>query len=524
MRPRAFSLALFAAALGGAAALSGCMPQGPVSSSTAETTATVVVRGGSFSANPYSPQLSSRQVGELVFRGLTKSSASGDPVPDLLAELPTKANAGISADGLHITMRLKPNLRWQDGQPITSRDLAFTLGLLRDGELMDDPSLGYGDITNVIVLDRLAVRIDLAHSNSPLVWGMVPYLLPEHQLAKSPRPAMSDFWRAPVGSGPYRIVATVPGKEIALSPAEKTSLPLKVVIAKDDAEARKLYDRASVAAWIGGPAMPGGGDERASTAQSDSWRGWVFKSAPGSPSARRISPERLMSLVPETADRRVTADPFGRPLVARSAAETATVARELAAEGWRRGPDGTLERSGQTLVVRLARRTISRAESPRIDALTAKLASVGIVLHPVVRENMGVGGFLDRDYLTREPWDVADVPVEFGWPLGADWPFLSTDGPGLTNPYGLNVFAVRDSRLDAAYSKLLDSGDPVSARRAWAEVGTELDALKVVYWGQPQDNTVLYKGLSGVASSHRAQSMVESAPEWRLSRASAAGK
>jgi hypothetical protein len=231
-----------------------------------------------------------------------------------------------------------------------------------------------------------------------------------------------------------------------------------------------------------------------------------------------------MSLVPDTADRRVKVDPFGRPLAPRSAAETATVARELAAEGWRRGPDGTLQRSGQTLVVRLARRTISRAESPRIDALTAKLASIGIAFQPVVRENMGVGGFLDRDYLTREPWDVADVPIEFGWPLGADWPFVSTDGPGLTNPYGLNVFALRDRKLDDAYSRLLGAGDPASARRAWGEVGTQLDALKVVYWEQPQDNTVLYKGLSGVESSRRAQTMVESAPSWRLSRSQAAGK
>ena len=46
---------------------------------------------------------------------------------DQLAQLPT-----VSKDNLTWTFKLKPNLRWSDGQPITADDVVFTMDIIYD--------------------------------------------------------------------------------------------------------------------------------------------------------------------------------------------------------------------------------------------------------------------------------------------------------------------------------------------------------------------------------------------------------
>ena len=46
--------------------------------------------------------------------------------PKLLTEMPSFANGGISEDGLTITLNLRDDIKWSDGEPITSDDFLFT--------------------------------------------------------------------------------------------------------------------------------------------------------------------------------------------------------------------------------------------------------------------------------------------------------------------------------------------------------------------------------------------------------------
>ncbi|MDQ6932767.1 MAG: ABC transporter substrate-binding protein, partial [Candidatus Eremiobacteraeota bacterium] len=62
----------------------------------------------------------------LVFDVLVSSDAKGNPVPMLAEQVPTTQNGGISKDGLAITYKLRPNVKWQDGQPLTSKDVKFS--------------------------------------------------------------------------------------------------------------------------------------------------------------------------------------------------------------------------------------------------------------------------------------------------------------------------------------------------------------------------------------------------------------
>ena len=53
-------------------------------------------------------------------------NAQGEFVPALAAELPTIASGGVSEDYLTATWKLRPDLKWSDGEPITSDDIKFT--------------------------------------------------------------------------------------------------------------------------------------------------------------------------------------------------------------------------------------------------------------------------------------------------------------------------------------------------------------------------------------------------------------
>jgi len=49
-----------------------------------------------------------------------------NPVPVLVKEMPSADNGGISADGKTITLKLREDLVWSDGVPLTSEDFQFT--------------------------------------------------------------------------------------------------------------------------------------------------------------------------------------------------------------------------------------------------------------------------------------------------------------------------------------------------------------------------------------------------------------
>jgi len=52
------------------------------------------------------------------------------PIPNLVTEIPSGENGGISADGRTITLKLRDDIVWSDGTPITSADFKFTYDML----------------------------------------------------------------------------------------------------------------------------------------------------------------------------------------------------------------------------------------------------------------------------------------------------------------------------------------------------------------------------------------------------------
>jgi len=73
---------------------------------------------------------------ELVLLGMTDIDPNGTIFPELAAELPTVDNGGVTLDeaagSMSVTWKMRQDVQWQDGQPVTADDVLFTWNAIRD--------------------------------------------------------------------------------------------------------------------------------------------------------------------------------------------------------------------------------------------------------------------------------------------------------------------------------------------------------------------------------------------------------
>src|SRR5262245_45069455 len=67
---------------------------------------------------------------ELVMLGLTDIDPNGNIFPELATELPTIDNGGVAVDEdagtMSVTWKMREDVQWQDGKPVTADDVIFT--------------------------------------------------------------------------------------------------------------------------------------------------------------------------------------------------------------------------------------------------------------------------------------------------------------------------------------------------------------------------------------------------------------
>jgi peptide/nickel transport system substrate-binding protein len=176
------------------------------------------------------PILATQTVEAAIARLTTDILISADPhgalVPRLAREIPTRANGGISADGLTITYHLRAGVRWQDGVPFTSRDVKFTYEAIMNPANDVISRHGYDIVRSVETPDPLTVRFHLRKPFAPFVSVVFgesdsPYgILPAHVLAKYPNLNDVPYNAAPMGTGPFKFVRWVRGDRIEFASNE----------------------------------------------------------------------------------------------------------------------------------------------------------------------------------------------------------------------------------------------------------------------------------------------------------------
>ncbi|WBL77242.1 peptide ABC transporter substrate-binding protein [Bradyrhizobium xenonodulans] len=155
----------------------------------------------------------------IFFEPLAGWDRDGNLVPCLAAEIPTKANGGLSADGMSVIWKLKQGVKWHDGKPFTADDVVFTWQYAADLATAAFTTGSYKDITVEKIDDntvKLIFKAPTPFWADPFVGGQVGQILPKHHFgdyigAKS-REAPGNL--KPVGTGPYKFVEFKPGDMI----------------------------------------------------------------------------------------------------------------------------------------------------------------------------------------------------------------------------------------------------------------------------------------------------------------------
>jgi peptide/nickel transport system substrate-binding protein len=159
-----------------------------------------------------------------MFEPLLSANPRGEPVPMLAAQVPTRANGGISADGLTIVYRLRPNAKWSDGKPVTSRDVRFSWQAIINPSNNAVSRNGYDDISNIDTPDARTAVVHLKKRFAPFISTFFaesdqPYsIVPAHVLARYADINQVPFDSAPaVSDGPFKFVEWVHGDHITMT-------------------------------------------------------------------------------------------------------------------------------------------------------------------------------------------------------------------------------------------------------------------------------------------------------------------
>ena len=160
-----------------------------------------------------------------IFSYAVRYNDKAQPVPDALSEVPTVANGDVSKDGLTLKYKLRHNIKWQDGQPLTCSDLKFTWQVVMNPHNNVNTTDGFRDIKDVDCSDPYVAVVHMKRLYAPYLqqlWGVngnAP-ILPEHILAKynDDKGSMntSPYLAMPVGSGPFKVVEWQRGSEIRM--------------------------------------------------------------------------------------------------------------------------------------------------------------------------------------------------------------------------------------------------------------------------------------------------------------------
>ncbi|MCA1216984.1 ABC transporter substrate-binding protein [Streptomyces sp. 8L] len=205
-RGRATACAAAAAAL---ATVAGCTSGGSGGSPEASDT---FVYGDPLESSSFNPLLQSQtdSVTEMVFRGLVGHGDDNRIVPALATSWT------ISPDGTQYTFHLREGVRWQDGEPFTAADVAYTLGEVRDPKVNSPSASQFDAVDTVETPDDHTVRLKLSHPFAGLLDALSLGILPKHLLAGRDITRDAAFNDKPVGTGPYRITSRRKGDSVTL--------------------------------------------------------------------------------------------------------------------------------------------------------------------------------------------------------------------------------------------------------------------------------------------------------------------
>ncbi len=126
----------------------------------------------------------------------------------------------VSEDGLTVTLHLRQDVLWHDGEQFTSEDVKFTIELANHPDSASYIGAKFNGVDSIETPDEWTVVLSLSAPNAPLFDAFTfLVMVPQHLLADvAPADLVQGSWwfDNPVGTGPFKWSEYVPGQYIEL--------------------------------------------------------------------------------------------------------------------------------------------------------------------------------------------------------------------------------------------------------------------------------------------------------------------
>jgi peptide/nickel transport system substrate-binding protein len=410
-----------------------------------------------------------------IFDGLVARDASLNLVPALAAALPT-----ASADGLKWTVKLRNDITFSDGTPLSASDVVFTYRSVLDKKVNSTIASRFDAVTDVVAVDPSTVEFTLSYPYAPFAQQLTLGIVPAARFAGADVNS-APFNTAPVGTGPYTVSEWRKGDRLVLkanerywggAPAIKTVTV--VFVADDNARATRM-----AAGEFDGTVLP----PKLARSYTDRSGYRVVRN----PSAdyRGIG---LPSELPFTSDPRVrralnlainrqamidavlagAGSPAATPISphlsswydssSAFAFSTDEASRLLDEAGWPKGPDGKRSRDGQPARLPVLYPAPDALRKELALAAASDIAKLGIDA-PVEATTFDV--MLQRQREAASIWGGGD-PYD---PDTAAYTLLHSRYAG--QPGYVNMSLYRNSTVDAALDTARRTLDPAARKQAY---------------------------------------------------------
>lgn len=421
------------------------------------------------------------QLAALSFEPFVEMDPRGRLQPCLLVRVPTRETGDLSADGRTIRYRLRPNVRWSDGRPVTSNDVLFTLHAILDPRNPVRTHAGYDRIDRAVAPDAHTVVVHLKEPWAPAVAtyfssGLVPFLVLPAHVPFSSAPAVGDgpyllrSWRRGEGlrydANPryWRGKPAIASIAIRTVPDPSTNLlllqsgevdwnllaPAQVAVVRNNPQLRFIKVATAVVA------------------------GLAFNTARAPLNDARLRRALAMSIDRDAISRKITLGMYPvtnmlqpqfswayDPSVREPAYDPRAADRAFDAAGWHRGSDGFRQRNGAPLRLVYVQFP-ETATGVRVAAtVQAELRDRGVDV--VIKAVSNAQLFLPRTgVLATGNFDMAYVP----WTMGAD----PDDSDVLRCGAPSNYMHWCNARVDALEASALAQTDRAARRKIYRDI------------------------------------------------------
>ncbi|MBA4156863.1 MAG: hypothetical protein H0X65_05235 [Gemmatimonadetes bacterium] len=477
-----------------------------------------------FNSNP------AHQITQLVFRSLARRDTTlSDYVPNLARSWELEADSTL-------LIRLRDDVRWHDGVPVTAEDLVFTIERQRDVRTASPRRNDVIAVVSAEALDSFTVRVRLRQPGPYTVNALLEVVaVPKHLLDTVPAERMrfAPFSRNPVGNGLFRFAGWRAGQQVTLqanpdAPEGRPALERLVLRFVPDMNAAMTELLSGQGDLLKIP--PDQRERVEGTANVEvrnaprvrpAWIAWNTSRAP-------VDDVRVRRAILMGIDRdRLAEGLFGgvgepalspipsslrehSPAVQPIPFDPAGAGRLLEEAGWvDRDGDGIRDRDGRPLRLEIDYISTDQTRADVLVAIQSMLRRIGVDIVPRAYESTTWVERLRGRQFVGSLWG-------WGWGPGVVGPnaeaiFHSRSIP----PAGPNFAGYSNPRVDALIDSVLVTFDPERRQRFWTQIEQQLinDAVYAPLYMDPE--------LFGVSSRVRAPRFhgiewSENVPFWHI--------